>query len=139
MKLLSHIPKNKKSFIQIVTYILILTLIIVSVVFLSLYFSMRNQQLDICYQQEQEIVDSINRSVTVMSGYASNTLDLLYSSPHTMQLIYSNDLDNRNITNAMFRLRDVVQSSSWIHSAYIYNEKSGSFTAVYPTNTRSQC
>lgn len=139
MKLLSHIPKNKKSIVQILTYILILTLIIVSVVFLSLYFSIRNQQLENAYKQEQEIADNINRSVTVMNGYASNTLDLLYTNPHTMQLIYSNDLDNRNITNAMFRLRDVVQSSSWIHSAYIYNEKSGSFTAVYPSNTRPQC
>lgn len=109
--------------------ILMTTLVLVTVIFVIIYFTVRNQTLFQIYGNEQQLVSNISHSSSIIQSEAQTSMYNLYDNPQTMQLIYSVDTGRIETLRAMLMLKNHVANSSWVDSSYIFNAKAE--TVVY--------
>lgn len=102
---------------------LALVLIFVTIVFVIFFVTLRSRTIDQAFTTEQENIKNVTYSATLMEDAAFTLLSQFYNSSKVQQLIYKVAPTELESVSAMHLLSDLVVSSSWVDSAYVYSIK----------------
>lgn len=130
------VPFDRKNrfFIKVLSGILVFCLLLVSIVFIMIYQSVKQRSLDQSYSAEQEVISNASYSASIMQDTAFSMLTQLSGDPKVSQLIYSMDTENLSTIHAMQLLRNYASASTWIDSIYIYCAKENRVCYSYVVN-----
>lgn len=134
MRFFDYLNRSKKKnsfYTKVLAYILIFSLLLISLIFFLTYLTVHNNAIDQSYATEQSAISNISYSASEMQDIAHSMLNQIRNDPQLMRLIYSATADDLNSIHSMNLLQNYVEASSWLDSAYIYNANEGLVIYTY--------
>lgn len=130
---------SKKTFLRIFFYSIIITLCILLVTTIVLYYSFKSIVTKETYKKS---IDLLNHTKAIFSSLHSWIIPSFFqvkSESNINYLIYSNKLEKIKISTGIDRLDEVITSFTLLHSIYIYNYQTKDYISTINGYEGKEC
>ncbi|MFC0214751.1 AraC family transcriptional regulator [Paenibacillus chartarius] len=129
---MNTIWRSLSTFSKMLLFFSILLSVVIMVLSYVLYTITSNETLKTIAQTNAKFLSQTSVSAQVMNRTAVNFLWTLYADPANTAFMYDDSNDYEAIHKTVGKLKNIVQSNSYVHSVYIYNKKMNRFLSTGP-------
>lgn len=124
--------RGRHYFVNLFLSIAVLSIFLIIVLSLSLYFNFRSYSLDFINKANEKTLVQLSNSILQVDGYARTFTASLFKNADVVTLMCDDDADIYTVMRSRKAVDNLISGIPFIQSVYLYNGRTGNYYSMGP-------